>query len=256
MAERKPIVAGNWKMNLTTGEAVSLVSYIKNAVAEVADVEIVVCPTATALSAVNAQISGTNVALGAQNVHWEDKGAFTGELSPAMLKDVGCTYAIIGHSERRQYFGETDETVNMRLKNALSHGLMPIMCLGERLEQREAGETFTVVERQLRQGLADVTVESPTDLVIAYEPVWAIGTGKTATAEQAEEVHAFLREKLATIWNQELADGIRIQYGGSVKPANCHELLTQPNVDGGLIGGASLDSASFVKIVKFKEQKP
>ena len=249
---RRPIVAGNWKMNKTIGEAVELVTALKDKVADVTDVDIVVGPTFTALAAVAKVIKGTNIGLAAQNMYWEEKGAFTGEISPTMLKDVGCQYVIIGHSERRAYFSETNETVNKKVKAAHSHSLIPIVCVGEKLEDREAGITEKVVKDHVVNGLAGLTNQQMLNTIIAYEPVWAIGTGKTATPEQAQEVHKFIRATLAEEFSPEVADAVRIQYGGSVKPGNVAELMAQPDIDGGLIGGASLDADSFAKIVKFK----
>jgi len=249
---RRPIIAGNWKMNKTIGEAVDLVKALKAKVADVADVEVVVAPTFTALSAVADVIKGSNIKLSAQDMHWEKSGAFTGEISPLMLKDVGCQYVIIGHSERRMYFGETNETVNRKVKSAHEYSIRPIMCVGEKLEEREAGIMKDVVKDHVVNGLAGLTEEQMIATVIAYEPVWAIGTGKTATPEQAQEVHQFIRELLAGMYSPKVADAVIIQYGGSVKPDNVAQLMSQPDIDGGLIGGASLDADSFTKIVKFK----
>ena len=248
---RKPIIAGNWKMNKTVGEARELVAALRDKVADVTDVEIVVGPTFTALSAVAEVIRGSNIKLAAQDIYWETEGAFTGEISPLMLKDVGCQYVIIGHSERRAYFSETNETVNKKVKAAHAHSLKPIVCVGERLEERESGVTKDVVKDHVVNGLADLTEEQMLNTVIAYEPVWAIGTGKTATPEQAQEVHRFIRELLADIYSSATAEAVRIQYGGSVKPNNVAQLMAQPDIDGGLIGGASLDADSFTQIVKF-----
>jgi len=248
---RKPIIAGNWKMNKTVGEARELVTALKDKVADVTDVEIVVGPTFTALMAVAEVIKGSNIKLAAQNMYWEESGAFTGEISPLMLKDVGCQYVIIGHSERRAYFSETNEMVNKRVKAAHAHSLMPIVCVGEKLEERESGIMKDVVKDHVVKGLAGLTEEQMLKTVIAYEPVWAIGTGKTATPDQAQEVHKFIRELLADIYSSSVAEAIRIQYGGSVKPTNVAELMAKPDIDGGLIGGASLDADSFTQIVKF-----
>ena len=249
---RKPIIAGNWKMNKTVGEARELVTALKGKVADVTDVEIVVAPPFTALSAVAEVINGSNIKLAAQDMYWEETGAFTGEVSPLMLKDVGCQYVIIGHSERRSYFSETNETVNKKVKAAHAHSLKPIVCVGERLEERESGITKDVVRDHVVNGLADLTEEQVLNTVIAYEPVWAIGTGKTATQEQAQEVHEFIRGLLAEIYSLVLAEAVRIQYGGSVKPDNVAQLMAQPDIDGGLIGGASLDADSFTQIVRFR----
>jgi triosephosphate isomerase len=246
---RKPIVAGNWKMNKNRAEAAALIAGIKAEVAGISAAEVVVCVPFTDLDVAGQAVKGTNIALGAQNIHWADKGAFTGEISAAMLKELGVTYVIIGHSERRQYFGETDDTVNKRTKTALAAGLKPIVCVGETLAEREAGQTTAVVERQVRAGLAGLTGADWDKLVIAYEPVWAIGTGKTATTAQAQEVHAFIRKLLGELAGAAAAQ-IRIQYGGSMKPDNAKDLMSQPDIDGGLIGGASLEAKSFADIVR------
>jgi triosephosphate isomerase len=247
---RKPLMAGNWKMNKTAGEAVSMLKALKNAVADVKDVEILLCPVFTSLYAANEEIKGSNIKLGAQNLFWEPKGAFTGEISPSMVKDTGCSYVIIGHSERRQYFGETDETVNKKTKAAFSAGLIPVVCVGETLKEREDDVTFKVIEKQIRDGLAGLSAEQASSLVIAYEPVWAIGTGKTATPEQAQEVHAFIRKLYAEIY-KDAADKARILYGGSVNPKNVSELMKKDDIDGGLVGGASLEADSFAQLVKY-----
>jgi triosephosphate isomerase len=249
---RKPIIAGNWKMNKTAGEAVELVTALKGKVADVTDVDIVVGPTFTALLAVSEIIKESNIKLAAQNMYWEEKGAFTGEISPVMLKDVGCQYVIIGHSERRAYFSETNETVNNKVKAAHAYSLNPIVCVGEKLEERESGVMKDVVKDHVVNGLAGLSEEQMLNTVIAYEPVWAIGTGKTATPEQAQEVHEFIRELLAETFSPAVAEAVRIQYGGSVKPNNVAELMAKPDIDGGLIGGASLDADSFTQIVKFR----
>jgi len=249
---RKPLMAGNWKMNKTVVEAVNMVKALKPAVADVKDVEILVCPTFTALFAVNNEIKDSNIKLGAQNLFWESKGAFTGEISPAMVKDTGCSYVIIGHSERRQYFGETDETVNKKTKAAFAAGLTPVVCVGETLQERENNITFKVIEKQVKDGLAGLTAEQSAQLVIAYEPVWAIGTGKTATPEQAQEVHAFIR-KIYKDTYKDAADKARILYGGSVNPKNVSDLMKQPDIDGGLVGGASLEADSFTQLVKYSK---
>ena len=218
-------------------------------------VEVGACPPFVYLLPVAEALSGSNVALGAQNMYFEAKGAFTGEISAQMLMDVGCRYAIVGHSERRQYFGETDETVNKRLLAALDAGLTPIVCIGETLAQRDADETEAVVTRQIQQGLDGLTSEQASSLVIAYEPVWAIGTGRTATAGQAQEVHTFIRQRLADKFGPDPAGQVRIQYGGSVKPGNAAELLSQPDIDGALVGGASLQADSFGAIMRAAESQ-
>ena len=238
-------------MYKTIPEALELVGGLKKNLSGVTDREILVCPAFTALSQVAQALKGTNINLGAQNLHWEEKGAFTGEISPAMLLDAGCRYVIIGHSERRQLFGETDESVNKKMKTAFKHGLLPIVCIGETLAEREKNVTFQVIERQIRNGIAGLTPEQSAVLVIAYEPVWAIGTGKTASPQQAEEVHAKVRKLYAEIYGSSSADSVRILYGGSVKPDNTADLMKQPNIDGGLVGGASLEIDSFTKIVKY-----
>jgi triosephosphate isomerase len=248
---RTPIIAGNWKMNTVVEEAKALVEDLKGRVSDVDSVEVVVCPPFISLAAVRDVIADSNVVLGAQNLYWEKKGAFTAEVSGPMLKSVGCTYVIIGHSERRAYFGETDETVNKRIFAALEEGLKPIVCVGETLEEREKGITFDVIKRQVNDGLANLSLEQMQVVVIAYEPVWAIGTGKTATPEQAQEVHAFIRKLLAEMFDEASAEATRIQYGGSVKPENVSELMAKADIDGALVGGASLKADSFEKIVKF-----
>jgi len=232
-------------------EAKALVKALKDMVNDVTKVEVVVCPPFISLHAVKEVLAGSRIGLGAQNVYWEKSGAFTGEISAPMLKSVGCTYVIIGHSERRTYFGETDETVNKRVLAALSEGLKPIVCVGETLEERESGKAFDVIKRQITGGLANLSVEQMASVVIAYEPVWAIGTGKTATPAQAQEVHAFIRKLLNDLFGQTTAEATRIQYGGSVKPDNVTELMSQPDIDGALVGGASLKVDSFEKIIKF-----
>jgi len=250
---RLPFIAGNWKMNKTVGEAVELVRQLKASLSGMEGVEVAVAPPFTALDAVRKESEGSVIRLVAQNLFWEEKGAFTGEISPLMLKDLGCQYVIIGHSERRQFFGETDETVNKRMKTALNHGLLPIFCIGETLQERESGKTFPVIERKLEGGLTGFGGKEIQKVVVAYEPVWAIGTGKTATPQQAEEVHRYIREKLERLSTREIAQEIRIQYGGSVTPENVKGLMNQDNIDGALVGGASLKSETFLKIVRFKE---
>jgi len=250
---RLPFMAGNWKMNKTVGEALALVRELKATISGVKDVEVAVAPPFTALYAVHKELEGSPIRLAAQNLYWEEKGAFTGEVSPLMLKEVGCDYVIIGHSERRQFFGETDETVNRRIRAALAQGLKVIFCIGEALKEREEGKTFSVIERQLEGGLKGLGDQEMTNMVIAYEPVWAIGTGKTATPEQAEEVHRFIRGKIEKLYSREVSEEIRVQYGGSVTPENVKGLMNQPNIDGALVGGASLKAESFSKIVRFKE---
>jgi len=239
-------MAGNWKMNKTVDESVAILKELANEVKGVSDRDILICPTYPALKSAADAVAGSNIMIGAQNVFWEEKGAFTAEVSGPMLIAAGCKYVIIGHSERRQYFGETDETVNKRLKAALKFGLLPIVCVGETLEQREKNEWKQVVETQVKNGLKELEVVSWKSVVIAYEPVWAIGTGKTASPEQAEEVHAFIRGLLPA----EVKDTVRILYGGSMKPANVKDLMAKENIDGGLVGGASLKAPDFAAIVK------
>jgi len=249
---RTPFIAGNWKMNKTVDEAVEFASLLRDTVADVEGVDIAVCPPFPALGAVAGALKGSNIRVGAQNLHWEEKGAFTGEVSADMILSAGCTYVIIGHSERRQYFGETDETVNKKVKKALEKGLVPIVCVGETIEQRKAGEAERTVRDQLEGGLKDLSVEGE-KLVVAYEPVWAIGTGETATPETAQQMHAFIREVLAGLLPAGEAEKVRIQYGGSVKPGNVKDIMAQPDVDGALVGGASLAVDSFTAIVRFRE---
>lgn len=248
---RKPIIAGNWKMHMTVPEALELASGLLPSCSGKTGVEVVLGPPFTALHAVGGAIKGSGIALAAQNMHWEPKGAFTGEVSPAMLKDAGCAYVIIGHSERRQFFGETDATVNKKLAAAYSNGLIPIMCVGETLDERERGDAFKVIETQLSGGLKDVGPKQAEGTVIAYEPVWAIGTGKTATPRQAQEVHAIIRGWLRKTYGDAVAAKIRIQYGGSVKPDNVKELMACEDIDGALVGGASLKADSFSSLVNF-----
>jgi len=248
---RKKIVAANWKMNMTQGEATAFVSPFLLEVGDLREVEIVIVPPFTAIAAVNAALENApHVKVGAQNMHWERAGAFTGEISPAMLRDLFVRYVVLGHSERRTLFGETDEIVNRKVRAAHEATLRPILCVGESLAQREAGEVEKVLRTQLKGSLAGVGAKELQETVIAYEPVWAIGTGKTATAEQAQEAHAFIRTVLAEISDQATADKVRIQYGGSVKPDNARQLMSQPDIDGALVGGASLDPRSFAQIVR------
>ncbi len=251
---RRPIIAGNWKMYKDVNEAVELINGIKRSVFDVDSVEIVVCPPFVDLSDAGEMLYESNIALGAQNCYWEKEGAFTGEVSVAMLKNVGCRYVIIGHSERRKYFMETDETVNRKIKAAIDGGIIPIMCVGETLEEREADMTMEVVKRQVTDGLKGFDEMYLDSLVIAYEPVWAIGTGKTATPLQAQEVHAMIRKLLGELYSESFAEGRRILYGGSVNPDNIKDLMGEKDIDGGLIGGASLKSDSFSDMVKTTAQ--
>ncbi|MEW6439422.1 MAG: triose-phosphate isomerase [bacterium] len=250
--ERRPIMAGNWKMNLLVGEAESLVKGLLAALKDTADVDVLVAPAFTSLYPVARLLAGTSIGLAAQNLYWEEFGAFTGEVNAKMLRDVGCSHVIIGHSERRQFFGETNETANRRLKTALSGGLVPILCIGETLEERKQGKTLALVQEQLEKGLAGIGPEEARRIVLAYEPVWAIGTGETATPEQAEEVHAHIRKLVGARFGEAVAAGTRIQYGGSVKPDNVQSLMEQPDIDGALVGGASLKAESFARIVRYK----
>ena len=247
---RKPIIAGNWKMNKTPDEAVQLVTELIPLVKD-AKADVVVCPPAVCLAAVAAVIKGTNVKLGAQNVHFAPKGAFTGELSAEMLKAVGCEYVLIGHSERRQYFGETDKTVNKRTVAAVEAGLIPIICVGESKDEREGGYTDAIVAFQTLMALTGLTAAQIENVVVAYEPVWAIGTGLTATDEQANETIGVIRAAIAGKYGKKLAGKVRIQYGGSMNPGNVKGLMAQPEIDGGLIGGASLKAADFSQVVNF-----
>ena len=247
---RKPIIAGNWKMNMTPSQAKELVTDLIPLVKDAA-CDVVVCPPYVDIALVAELVKGTNIQVGAQNIHWAEKGAFTGEISAAMLKEAGAAYAIIGHSERRQYFGETDATVNSRTKAALAAGIVPIICVGESLEQREKGETDAVVSGQVKADLADIPGEAVAGLVIAYEPIWAIGTGKTATDEQANETIGLIRETIASLYGQAVADQVRIQYGGSMNPNNVKGLMAQAQIDGGLIGGASLKAPDFAQVVNY-----
>jgi len=247
---RVPIVAGNWKMYKTVAEAVPLVQGLLGGLQAIPSVESVLCPPFTALSTVAGLVQGTGIGVGAQDLFWEEEGAFTGEISPLMVKEFA-QYVIIGHSERRQYFGETDETVNRKVHAALAHGLTPIVCVGENLAQNEAGETETFVAGQVRRGLAGLSPEQARGLVVAYEPIWAIGTGKAATGVDANRIIGrAVRDSLAALFGREVADAIRIQYGGSVKPANIAEFVTQPEIDGALVGGASLKAGDFLDIVR------
>jgi len=245
---RTPLIAGNWKMNTETASATALASAIAERAVEASGAELLVCPPSLYLPIVREALGNSQVALGVQNMSCQPSGAYTGEISGAMLKDIGASYVILGHSERRHIFGETDENVNKKTVAALAVGLTPIVCVGELLEQREAGQTAEVIRQQFDGSLAGIPAEAMSSVVLAYEPVWAIGTGKVASPEQAEEVHADLRKQLAERYNNEVADSVRILYGGSVKPDNAAELLGQPNIDGALIGGASLDAEGFLAI--------
>jgi triosephosphate isomerase (TIM) len=248
---RVPVIAGNWKLYKTSEEAVALVNELIPLVNETTGVEIVVAPVFTVLPQVRQAISGSNVKLAAQDCFWEDEGAFTGEVSPRMLLDAGCSHVIIGHSERRQYFGESDEAVNRKTKSALQAGLTVLLCIGETLAEREADRTFDVLRKQVSGGLTGIDKNRLSGVIIAYEPVWAIGTGKTATDNQAQEAHSFIRNLVAELYDRTAAEAIRILYGGSVKPENIKELMARPDIDGALVGGASLKAATFSSIVNF-----
>jgi len=251
MSLRKPLIAGNWKMYKTGPEAEETAARLVELVGSDPAVDVMIAPPFTALVPVARVLKSSPIALGAQNLYWEAEGAFTGEISPGMLKATGCTYALIGHSERRQYFGESDQGVNRKTQAALLSSIIPVVCIGETESEREAGETFSVLDKQVRLGLEGVSLREPRELVIAYEPVWAIGTGKTATKEQAQEAHAAIREKVTQIFGSDLASGIRILYGGSVKPGNASDLMAMPDIDGALVGGASLKPDTFAEIIHF-----
>lgn len=249
---RKPLIAGNWKLNKTVPEALALVQSLKEAVADIDDADIVVAPVFTALGKVAETLAGSNIALAAQNCYPEKSGAFTGEISPALLKDIGCHYVIVGHSERRQLFGEDNALVSRKVKAVLAEGLNAILCIGETLSERENEQMYEVLSNQVREGLEGLSVAEMKNVVIAYEPVWAIGTGKTASTEQAEEAHAFIRGLLQGLFDEETAARTRILYGGSVKPDNVDGLMAQDDIDGSLVGGASLKADDFARIVRFQ----
>ncbi|MBI5327465.1 MAG: triose-phosphate isomerase [Deltaproteobacteria bacterium] len=248
-----PLIAGNWKMHMTINQAASLVLKIRDAIKGVHDVEVVVAPPFTALHHINYLLAETPIQLCGQDVFWEKNGAYTGELSPEMLKDVGCHYVIIGHSERRQHFHETDENVNKKLLASLKEGLKPILCVGESLEQRESGKAISIIRKQVAEGLKNVSHGHMKDVVVAYEPIWAIGTGKTAKPEQAEDIHNGIRELLYDMFNLEAVKETRLIYGGSVKANNIDDIMAQPNIDGVLVGGASLSAEEFARIVRFEK---
>ena len=251
---RRPILAANWKMHKTITEAIDFVTRLKREVFDLEDVDIVVCPSFTALAEVSEVIIDSNVSLGAQDIFWEEKGAFTGEVAGDQLKDAGCTYVIIGHSERRQYFGETNQTVAKKIKAASRVGLVPIVCIGETLQEREQNKTESVLAKQFQEGFEGISREEFGHVVIAYEPVWAIGTGRNATSQQAQDAHGYVRRLAGEKFGKEAAAGLRIQYGGSVKPNNISDLMAQEDVDGALVGGASLDVDSFVQILKYQKK--
>ncbi len=247
---RKPIVAGNWKMNKTLSEAIDLVDKIKNGSKEVDNVDIIVSPPFVSIKSVVDGLKGSNVQVAAQNCHWEESGAYTGEISVSMIKSTGAEFVIVGHSERRKYFSETDEVVNKKAKLVLASGMTPIICIGETLEERESDKTFEVVERQVKGAFSGMEEEKAEQVILAYEPVWAIGTGKTATPDQAQEVHSKIRALIEELYSGDIAQSKRILYGGSMKPDNCEELMKEPDIDGGLIGGASLKHDSFTDIIR------
>jgi triosephosphate isomerase len=252
MQNRKPLIAGNWKMFKTCAEAVETARQLMDLVADISDTEVMIAPPFTALAPVAEILKESRILLGGQNLYWEKEGAFTGEISPLMLVSAGCQYVIIGHSERRQYFDETDHSVKKKISAASNHGLIPVFCIGESEKEHESGQTFSVLDKQVKKGLERQFADNLNTLVIAYEPVWAIGTGKTATSDQAQEVHQFLRSLVGELFGETLAKSIRILYGGSVKPGNISELMARSDIDGALVGGASLDAETFSKIVQFK----
>lgn len=247
---RKAIIAGNWKMNHTVTEGKSFMDKFSDLVKD-AEAEVVICVPFTAISEISKMTKGTNVKLGAQNIHYEDNGAFTGEISGLMLKEFGVEYVIIGHSERREYFNETDKTVNLKIKKAFECGITPIFCCGETLKEREAKLENVVIENQIKKGLEDISPENAQNLVIAYEPIWAIGTGKTATTEQAQDIIGFIRRTIENLYNKEVSEKVRIQYGGSVKADTIKEKMMQPDIDGALVGGASLVADDFARLIKY-----
>jgi triosephosphate isomerase len=247
---RKKVIAGNWKMNNDLSESKNLISKLAEALAgKSVNCDVIICPPFTSLSEASALVKGTQIKLGAQNMYFEESGAFTGEISASMLKSAGCEFVILGHSERRTIFGESDQVINKKIKKALASGLKPIFCVGETLEEREGNITNQVIERQIKEGLKDLSADDMKTIIVAYEPVWAIGTGKTATPAQAEEVHDFIRTQVKNLFNAEVADNIVIQYGGSVKADNAKELLSQKDIDGALVGGACLKADSFMGII-------
>lgn len=252
MMTRKALMAGNWKMHKTAAEAKLLAEQVVAASTNAEDRDILLAPPFTAVGIVAEAVTGSDIMVAGQNVCWEGQGAFTGEVSPVMLKDLGASAAIVGHSERRQIFKESNSLVNQRLRGGLAHGLIMILCIGETLEEREAAQTFSVLEEQIRAGLENVSAADMAQVVIAYEPVWAIGTGKTATTEQAQEAHEFIRKLVVGLYEKDIAEALRILYGGSVKPANVDDLMAQPDIDGALVGGAALDAESFGRIINFE----
>ncbi len=248
---RTKVIAGNWKMNNDINSSIALINEIKKGLLQKnLNVKVIICPPFTSLETAYALIKDTPIKLGAQNMYFETSGAFTGEISPIMLKSVGCEYVILGHSERRTIFKESNQLINKKIKSAINNGLIPIFCIGETLEEREEERTFEIVENQIREGLEGLLETELSNLIIAYEPVWAIGTGKNATPEQAQEVHKFIRELISTLYSKEFAEKLIIQYGGSVKPENSKDLISQPDIDGALVGGACLNADSFIKIIE------
>lgn len=252
MEHRRPLIAGNWKMYKTISEAVETAQSLVALISSTPDVDIMIAPAFTALHAVSQIIKGSAISLGAQNIHWEKEGAYTGEISPSMLVSSGCEYVIIGHSERRQYFGETNETINRKIAASVQSNLIPVFCVGETNEEREANQTFSVLDKQMEKGLEGFSFNSVQSLVVAYEPIWAIGTGKTATKQQAQEIHNYLRRLIEKSYGNNLAKSIRILYGGSVKPGNIQGLMEMPDVDGALVGGASLKADIFSQIIQYE----
>jgi triosephosphate isomerase (TIM) len=253
MNNRKPFIAGNWKMYKTCAEAVETAKKLAGFVSGASNVDVMIAPPFTALAPVHEAIKESSVMLGAQNIFWEKEGAYTGEISPGMLVSSGCRYVIIGHSERRQYFGETDETVNKKTRAAVNNNLVPVICIGETEKERETGNTFNILDKQIKMGLEGFSPDDLELIILAYEPVWAIGTGKTATSAQAQEVHRFLRNLIESLFGKKIAGSVRILYGGSVKPENIGELMSMPDIDGALVGGASLDAQKFASIINFKK---
>ncbi|MFA7349057.1 MAG: triose-phosphate isomerase [Desulfurivibrionaceae bacterium] len=251
--QRIPLIAGNWKMHTSLAEARNLAGAVVSACKGLTGREVMIAPPFTALATVAEVVRGSQVRLASQNVCWAEQGAFTGEIAPGMLRELGCTMAIIGHSERRQIFGETDALINQRVAGAMEHGITPVLCFGETLAEREAGQTMVVLERQVREGLSGIAVTEPANMVLAYEPVWAIGTGKTASEEQAQEAHEFVRNLLVAMYEKSIAHQMRILYGGSVNSGNVDALLRQPDIDGALVGGAALKADSFERIIHFRQ---
>lgn len=254
MTQRTPFIAANWKMHKTASDAVETATAISHAASRHADRQVMIAPPFTALHALSPILKDSGVYLGAQNIHQEKEGAFTGEISGIMLQDAGCSHVIVGHSERRQFFGESDNLIRLKISAVIASGMIPVFCIGETEKQRDAEETFSVLDKQVQKGLEGFANSDVAEFIVAYEPVWAIGTGKTATPEQAQIAHAYIRSRIAAIWDQKTADAVRIIYGGSVKPGNISELMTLPDVDGALVGGASLNADSFCQIVDYSDK--